>query len=116
MIPSSSPNKVVSSPTELRLAALFWLAENDPARKAAGVRLLAGAWLSGEIGLDTDAALTARQTAPGHPAKPELVAPRLVKRRSMITSEGRAILIHALVHIEFNAIKIVYNECNNSRN
>ncbi|KXS32928.1 MAG: Uncharacterized protein AWT59_0937 [Candidatus Gallionella acididurans] len=102
----SSPIKEVSSPTELRLAALFWLAESDPARKAAGVRLLAKAWLSGEIGLDTDAALTARQTVPGYPAKPELVAPRLVKRRSMITPEGRAILIHALAHIEFNAINL----------
>ncbi|MHB1236339.1 MAG: ferritin-like domain-containing protein [Gallionella sp.] len=102
----SSPIKVASSPTELRLAALFWLAENDPARKAAGVRLLAKAWLSGEIGLDTDAAPAARQTIPGHPVKPELVAPRLVKRRSMITPEGRAILIHALAHIEFNAINL----------
>ena len=102
----SSPIKVASSPTELRLAALFWLAESDPARKAAGVRLLARAWLSGEIGLDTDAAPTARQTIPGHPVKPELVAPRLVKRRSMITPEGRAILIHALAHIEFNAINL----------
>ena len=102
----SSPIKVASSPTELRLAALFWLAESDPARKAAGVRLLAKAWLSGEIGLDTDAAPAARQTIPGHPVKPELVAPRLVKRRSMITPEGRAILIHALAHIEFNAINL----------
>ncbi|MHB1238573.1 MAG: ferritin-like domain-containing protein [Gallionella sp.] len=102
----SSPIKEASSPAELRLAALFWLAESDPARKAAGVRLLAKAWLSGEIGLDTDAALSARQTIPGHPVKPELVAPRLVKRRSMITPEGRAILIHALAHIEFNAINL----------
>jgi uncharacterized ferritin-like protein (DUF455 family) len=102
----SLPIDDTSSPTELRLAALFWLAESDPARKAAGVRLLAKAWLSGEIGLDTDAELEARQTIPGHPVKPELVAPRLVKRRSMITPEGRAILIHALAHIEFNAINL----------
>jgi uncharacterized ferritin-like protein (DUF455 family) len=102
----SSPINDKASPAELRLAALFWLAESDPARKAAGVRLLARAWLSGEIGLDTGAALTARQTIPGHPVKPELVAPRLVKRRSMITPEGRAILIHALAHIEFNAINL----------
>ena len=100
------PVNDTSSPAELRLAALFWLAESDPARKAEGVRLLTRAWLSDEIGLDTDAALSARQTIPGHPVKPELVAPRLVKRRSMITPEGRAILIHALAHIEFNAINL----------
>jgi uncharacterized ferritin-like protein (DUF455 family) len=95
-----------SQPTELRLAALFWLAERDAVRKAAGVRLLTQAWLSDEIKLDTHAALAAQQTIPGHPLKPELVAPRLVKRRSMITPEGRAILIHALAHIEFNAINL----------
>ena len=95
-----------SPPTELRLAALFWLAECDAARKAEGVRLLAQAWLATEIELDTHAALKAQQAIPGHPLKPELVAPRLVKRRSMNTPEGRAILIHALAHIEFNAINL----------
>ena len=93
-------------PADLRLAALFWLAERDATRKAEGVRLLAQAWLANEIGLDTHAALTAMQSIPGYPVKPELVAPRLVKRRSMITTEGRAILIHALAHIEFNAINL----------
>ena len=92
--------------SELRQAALFWLAEKDPACKAEGVRRLAQRWLSEEITLDTQAALTAVQTIPGHPHKPELVTPRLVKRRSMITPEGRAILIHALAHIEFNAINL----------
>lgn len=101
-----SPINDTSRPAELRLAALFWLAERDIARKAEGVRQLAHAWRSGEVGLDTHAALTAQQSIPGHPVKPELVAPRLVKRRSMITTEGRAILIHALAHIEFNAINL----------
>ena len=96
-----------SSPTkELRLAALCWLAECDAARKAAGTRQLAQAWLSGEIALDTRAALSAPLPLPGRPEKPDLVAPRLVRRRSMITHEGRAILIHALAHIEFNAINL----------
>jgi len=95
-----------TSPSELRPAALHWLAECDAARKAAGVRRLAQAWLSGAIELDSYAALCATRPIPGRPEKPELVAPRLVKRRSMITQEGRAILIHALVHIEFNAINL----------
>ena len=91
---------------ELRQTALFWLAECDAACKVAGVRQLAQAWSSGEIGLDCQAALSATLSIPGRPAKPQLVAPRLVKRRSMISPEGRAILIHALVHIEFNAINL----------
>lgn len=92
--------------TELRRAALFWLAETDAACKADGVRRLAEAWASGEIEIDRQAILSAEQLIPGCPAKPELVAPRLVKRRSMVTLEGRAILIHALVHIEFTAINL----------
>jgi uncharacterized ferritin-like protein (DUF455 family) len=103
--PSALINDSAQSP-ELRLAALFWLAECDAARKAEGVRLLAQAWSANEIELDTHVALTVLQSIPGHPVKPDLVAPRLVKRRSMITMEGRAILIHALAHIEFNAINL----------
>jgi uncharacterized ferritin-like protein (DUF455 family) len=34
------------------------------------------------------------------------VSPKLVGRRSMATTEGRAMLIHALAHIEFNAINL----------
>lgn len=86
-------------PTELRLAALFWLAECDAAHKAAEVRRLAQAWSSGEITLDNQAAPSATQPIPGRPQRPELVAPPLVKRRAMNTLEGRAILIHALAHI-----------------
>ncbi|MFZ2541508.1 MAG: ferritin-like domain-containing protein [Gallionella sp.] len=95
-----------TQPIELREAALFWLAECEAARKAAGVRQLAQACLADEIELDSLAVLRATHPIPGHPFKPELVAPRLVKRRSMITPEGRAVLIHALAHIEFNAINL----------
>jgi uncharacterized ferritin-like protein (DUF455 family) len=43
---------------------------------------------------------------PGRPAQPELVAPAEVRHRSMATLEGRAALLHALAHIEFNAINL----------
>jgi len=43
---------------------------------------------------------------PGRPKNPILVSPLLVKRRAMHTVEGRAIAIHALAHIEFNAINL----------
>lgn len=43
---------------------------------------------------------------PGRPVRPELVAPALVKHRSMATLEGRAALLHALAHIEFNAVNL----------
>lgn len=42
----------------------------------------------------------------GRPSSPELVHPRLVPTRSVSTSLGRGMLLHALSHIEFNAINL----------
>ncbi len=98
------PDSSLSS--ELRHAALHWLVECDAVQKAAGVRRLAQAWAAGELGLDADAVLSELQGIPGHPAKPELVSPLTVQRRAMNTPEGRATMVHALVHIEFNAINL----------
>lgn len=44
--------------------------------------------------------------APGRPARPHLVHPRELARRSAAGGEGHAALIHALAHIEFNAINL----------
>ncbi len=43
---------------------------------------------------------------PGCPARPALVPPREVPRRSLASAEGLAALVHAVAHIEFNAINI----------
>ena len=56
--------------------------------------------------LDVNALLRAPMPIPGRPQRPELVPPRVVGRRSMATAEGRATLLHALAHIEFNAINL----------
>lgn len=91
---------------ELRACALQCLAESDAGRKVAGVRHLALEWAVGRVSLDTDAALCGALAIPGHPARPELVAPRVVPRRAMHTPEGRAAMVHAMAHIEFNAINL----------
>lgn len=44
--------------------------------------------------------------SPGHPIKPNLVSPRNVPRRSLATKQGCIALIHAIAHIEFNAINL----------
>lgn len=97
---------VLNLPSELRQAALFWLLESDAVVKAAAVRFLAQVWADGKLGLDAELDLSAMLVTPGHPAKPELVSPLSVKRRAMNTQEGRATMVHALVHIEFNAINL----------
>ena len=43
---------------------------------------------------------------PGRPALPRLVAAKDVPSRSPFTVEGRAALLHAICHIEFNAINL----------
>jgi uncharacterized ferritin-like protein (DUF455 family) len=87
---------------ELRAGALDCLLERDPARKTAAVAALA----AGGSVADPAASLVMAGVIPGRPDQPQLVAPRLVGRRSMVTVEGRAMLIHALAHIEFNAMNL----------
>ncbi len=47
--------------------------------------------------------------APGRPVKPRLVPPRQLPRRRLGSVEGRASLLHALAHIEFNAINLAWD-------
>lgn len=90
---------------ELRSRALALLARSDPASKAEGVRaMLLRAEVDVMRGFDEPAGL------PGRPARPLLVPPAKVKPRPVNTPEGRATLLHALAHIEFNAINTVYKD------
>jgi uncharacterized ferritin-like protein (DUF455 family) len=43
---------------------------------------------------------------PGRPAKPELVAHTSLKSKPLTSPEGRAVLLHAIAHIELNAIDL----------
>ncbi|BDT59401.1 hypothetical protein MasN3_28950 [Massilia varians] len=96
----------MAQPLELRASALHSLLETDPAAKTAGVAAMVAAHRRGDWRVDVDAGLDAPAGIPGRPARPELVPPRLVGRRSMATVEGRAMLVHALAHIEFNAVNL----------
>ncbi len=43
---------------------------------------------------------------PGYPASLRLVAPKQLKRRGIQSQDGRNTLLHAVAHIEFNAINL----------
>ena len=91
---------------ELRQTALHALCTSDPTEKSAlALDMYAQA---AHISIATDATLAAPAgiTLPGHPAKPALMPHTAVSRRSPATAEGRAILLHAITHIEFNAINL----------
>lgn len=81
------------------------LCMRQPEDKVACVHAVQADWLAGRIA----SCATAERTPidqPGHPDKPELIAPQRVPRRRADTLAGRAALIHALAHIEFNAINL----------
>ena len=89
----------------LRGLAIRALAEADLDAKRE-ITLHAGErWFARTLGLSSplDPSLPSR---PGRPAEPALVSPRFVPRRSVHTAEGRIAMIHALAHIELNAIDL----------
>ena len=95
-----------NSVCELRARALALLCESDVAHKVEQTRALYAQWLAQGMQLDASATLQPQAALPGRPARPPLVSPREVGKRAMHTVEGRAALIHALAHIEFNAINL----------
>jgi uncharacterized ferritin-like protein (DUF455 family) len=90
--------------TEVRRRALQVLEMRDPAAKAAAARALLAD--RDTLALDTAAVLEPAHALPGRPERPSLVEPKLVATRSPATREGRAALLHAIAHIEFNAINL----------
>ena len=88
---------------ELRQLALDWLCETDATIKAASVLVLGK---NEDFNVNTHTEISSTEVVPGRPAKPIFVSPLDLPKRSMRTIEGRAALIHALAHIEFNAINL----------
>lgn len=87
----------------MRRQALRALCLSDPSQKVEAVRALASQGLPNPHDV---LSAPPSVTIPGRPARPDLVGPFKVKQRSVHTKEGRAALVHALVHIEFNAINL----------
>ena len=86
----------------LRDAALAVLREPDPERKVRDTQALAA--MPGAI--DPGAVLVEPPGLPGRPARPPLVHHTELVQRPLSTPEGRGALLHALAHIEFNAIDL----------
>jgi uncharacterized ferritin-like protein (DUF455 family) len=79
----------------------------DPAAKARAARALhEPVRAAASIDCESKPRLADGTALPGRPARPRLVPPADVPRRSPFTREGRAALLHAVAHIEFNAINL----------
>jgi uncharacterized ferritin-like protein (DUF455 family) len=87
-----------------RQRALEILCLSEPLAKAAQARQLFADIAVNDI--DPETLFDAPATLPGRPALPRLVPPKSVPTRSPFTLEGRAALLHAVTHIEFNAINL----------
>ncbi|MDA0996815.1 MAG: ferritin-like domain-containing protein [Proteobacteria bacterium] len=96
----------MSAEPTLRGAALEVLSAAEPARKLALTRTHAQRWQLGEI-----SAIGVEQPPdrPARPARPELLAPARMPKRSKGSAAGRAAFVHAIAHIEFNAIDLAWD-------
>jgi uncharacterized ferritin-like protein (DUF455 family) len=62
--------------------------------------------LSFDLPIDPAAIVPDPGGIPGRPAKPDLVAHTSLKSKPLTSPEGRALLLHAIAHIELNAIDL----------
>ena len=81
----------------------------DPARKLTLTAAAHQALREGRALLADDDASPQVITAPGRPQRPRLVSPRELPRRGLGTPDGRAALVHAVAHIQFNAINLAWD-------
>ncbi len=88
----------------LRQHALNALCICHPQDKVLAVQAL---WAQqNDLPLNPNDVLTPVYALPGRPERPRLLPPKDVPTRTPFTPEGLAALIHAVCHIEFNAINL----------
>ena len=95
--------------TDLHTAAKRCLDATDPAEK---LRLTHATWealQSEQLRAEATSPAPDPIGTPGRPALPRLVPQRQVPHRGLGTPEGRAALVHAVAHIEFNAINLAWD-------
>jgi len=95
-----------SPPVNLTGGAVAVLGTADPAAKALASRRLAEVWRTGGLEVGN----SAPPPRPARPERPELRRPKeMPKRRAFGSSAGRIALLHALAHIELNAIDLAWD-------
>ena len=91
--------------SSLYAAAHLVLMCRDVEEKIQLTKQLHATWFSNSYSLEDDTKIESI-AIPGRPEKPELVAPRKLMQRKLSSVTGQAALIHAVAHIEFNAINL----------
>lgn len=94
---------------DLHLAAKRCLEATEPAAK---LRLSRETWVAvaaGALHADPASPPAGPIGAPGRPDKPALVDARSLPRRGLGSAQGRAALVHAIAHIELNAVDLAWD-------
>jgi len=91
------------------------MTETDVDAKIRRTHAIAQQWRSGECSSTEDAPLVDAQRV-GRPARPYLVHPRELPKRGLGTQKGRIAMMHAVAHIEFNAINLALDAVHRFRN
>ena len=81
----------------------------SPDDKLALSSATAESFARGELAIDDSAPPPEQIRMPGRPERPKLVHSRELPKRGFGTDEGRAAFIHAIAHIEFNAIDLAWD-------
>lgn len=82
------------------------LRETCPTEKCRLTADLYQRYVNGEIAILSEERWAEDIAIAGRPEKPELVPPYKVEQRKTSTNEGYAAMLHAIAHIEFNAINL----------
>ncbi|WP_043740789.1 ferritin-like domain-containing protein [Thioalkalivibrio nitratireducens] len=94
------------TPPGVYAMALRALRVRDPEHKCECADRLLEAWRAGDLQVQAEDPPAERIEVPGRPARPALVRPQELPRRGLHTERGRQALLHAIAHIEFNAINL----------
>ena len=95
-------------PETVHAAAARCVAACLPAEKVRATQDAAAAFANDQLRAGTDLP-AAPIGMPGRPPRPQLVAARHLPQRGLGSTEGRAALVHAVAHIEFNAIDLAWD-------
>ncbi|HRK19921.1 MAG TPA: ferritin-like domain-containing protein [Hyphomicrobiaceae bacterium] len=85
------------------------VASEATAEKVALAKAGAKAWFQGRLSLGHRSVVLPMPDRPGRPPLPELRAPRDMPRRTTSGVKGRIALLHALAHIELNAVDMTWD-------
>jgi len=103
-MPDAMPARM---PESLAACAADVLTTADPIEKTGKSRAYAAAWFEGRAkGTPMPVGTASPPLRPARPEKPDLLSPRDVPRRRPGSPEGRKALLHAVAHIELNAVDL----------